>query len=406
MAGIGAEWRMGWRTVAAAGLGAATGLSLFSYVSSLFIKGYVAEFGWSRGEIAMTGIGTMIAGLSAPLIGRLADAIGIRTVIALSALGYAGACLGLASLTGDIRIYCLCMFLLVFCGLGATGLTWTRAISAAFERSRGLALSIALSMVSVTAVLLPPAMNAVMEANGWRAGWLLLGAVGLGATVLALFLLPAVHAARAPPRTTTTTGAASLAEAARHPAFWAVVGGMFLVNIPSGGLMNQMAALVSDKGFAGGDIALVLSAFAACVFVGRLVAGACLDRFPAHWVAFVTMAAPAIGCVILALPVVSLAGVVIGIGLAGLSQGAEGDVGPYVVARVFGLSAFGAINGCISAATVVGTAVGILLFGRTFDAFGGYHVALWIGAVSFLSGAVLFLGVAARGRPVAVRSAS
>ena len=395
-----AEWRLGWRTLLAAGIGSATGLILYSYIVSRFLKHHVAEFGWSRGDAALASMATLAAGLLAPFIGRLADRIGIRVVIGVGALGFAGATLGLSTQSGVLWHYYGLIFLLVFFGLGTTSITWARAVSGAFDRTRGLALSVALSGVVISAALMPMALNAMIETQGWRAGWLLVGGVALAGAALALVLLPA---AVGRPRKDNASQALELASALRTRAFWCLVVGMFLINIPSGGLMNQMAALVSDKGFSGAQVATVMSAFAASVAIGRLIAGVCLDRFPPSMVAFTAMALPAVGCLMLLGDGAILWAVIAGIVLAGISQGAEGDIGPYIVSRYFGLPGFGVIMGFVNAGVAAGTACGGILFGQTHDLRGDYDLALWIGAGCFLAGATLFLGMALGGRrPVSI----
>jgi MFS family permease len=388
--GTGAEWKAGWRAVLGAGLGTATGLSLFAYLTSLFIRHYASDFGWTRGEIAASAMGTLAAGLLAPLIGRLADIHGLRPVALASITGFSLTCVAMALQPGDIRVYWLLYFLLVFTGMGTGSITWARAVGNAFDIGRGLALSIALAFVTVTAAIMPPILQWVIDDHGWRAAWLVLGGLCFGAGVIGLLVLPAQ------PKPDPVLAKASMAPVARTPAFWLAVLGMFLINVPSGGIMNQMAALIADRGFDGDAAARVMSAFAVAVFVGRVVSGWCLDHFPARWVAFVSMAIPALGCLMLTSAGDALVAqaVLIGIVLAGLSQGAEGDVGPYVLARRFGLPAFGAMVGALGAATIAGTAAGAMLFGQTHDRTGTYDLALWIGAGCFLAGALCYLAIA------------
>jgi MFS family permease len=374
----------------AAGIGVATGLALFAYIASLFIRQYVADFNWTRGQIGLSAFATLAAGFSAPVIGRIADRHGVRTTIAVCTVGFGAVCIGMANQVGVLWHYYLLYFLLVAFGLGAGSVTWTRMISAAFEQSRGLALSVGLSLVTFTAMVMPPLLQSTIAAQGWRAGWLLIGALAVGAGAIALLIAPQ----RDPAPSRQALGVESLKRAARIPAFWLAVIGMYLINIPSGGLMNQMEPLLSDRQFAPTQAALIMSAFAAAVFVGRLVAGACLDHFPTRFVAFVSMALPAAGCLMLA----GQAGgafvlVAVGIALAGLSQGAEGDIAPYLVARRFGMAAFGGLLGALNTATVAGTATGSILFTQAHDRTGSYDVALYVGAVCFLAGALCYLAI-------------
>jgi MFS family permease len=386
------EWRQGWRSVAATGFGMATGISLYAYLTSLFLGPYNAAFGWTRGDVAGAAYFTLAGGLLTPFLGRLADRFGVRPVIVFCTLGFAAVCFGMANQTGSLPVYYGLVFLLVAFGMGTASVTWARIVSVAFERARGLALSVALSFIAVTAMVMPPALQGVIDAYGWRAAWLALGALCVVGAVVGLALAPRKERVRE-----HTMGVRSLAQAARMPAFWLAVLGMFLINIPSGGVMNQMAALIGDKGFAPADAAQVMSAFALSVIAGRFLAGFCLDRFPASIVAFVALALPAAGCILL----MDGAGaqvwiVALGIILAGMSQGAEGDIGPYIMAQRFGFSAFGGMVGAISAATAAGTACGTLLFGRTVTATGSYDTALWIGVGCFLAGALCYLALGFR----------
>lgn len=389
------EWRLGWRIVLAAGVGAAAGLILYPFIASLFIQHHTAAFKWTRGDASYASIASLIAGSLAPLVGRLADKVGVRPVIIIGAIGFAGACIGMSLQNGNIWLYYALTFLLVFFGLGTTSITWARTINAVFVRSRGLALSTALSSVTLTAAITPPLMNHVMETHGWRAGWVMLGAMAIAGSLLGLMLLPKVK-----PRPEATVNSFRLGEATRTPAFWLLVAGMFIINIPSGGLMAQMAALLGDKKLDGATVASVLSAFAISVFVGRLIAGFCLDRFPTQLVTFIAMGVPAAGCLMLLGPSAFMPLVIAGIALAGLSQGAEGDVGPFLIARYFGLKAFGALMGCVNAAVVTGTGIGGVLFAQTHDFTNSYDVALWAGAGCFLVGALCFamIGVSRRAR--------
>jgi MFS family permease len=356
----------------------------------MFIRQYAAEFGWTRGEIALQAMSTLSAGLLAPIVGRMADRFGVRPIIIASITGFALTCIGMANQTGDIRLYYVLYFLLVFFGLGTGGLAWTRFVSAAFDKSRGLALSVSLSLITFAAMAAPPAMQWIIAEHGWRMAWYALGALCFGMGLVALAIAPKKESVRGPSLGNVST----LKHAARVPAFWLAVIGMFLINIPSGGIMNQMNALISDKGFTDADAALVMSAFGLSVLIGRLIAGLCLDRFPTGLVAFVSMALPALGCALLT----SLGGgvvvaVIAGIVLAGLSQGAEGDIGPYLVAKRFGFGAFAGINGALGAATIAGTAGGTILFGRSFDSTGNYDFALWVGAAAFIAGALCYLAI-------------
>jgi hypothetical protein len=74
-------------------------------------------------------------------------------------------------------------------------------------------------------------------------------------------------------------------------------------------------------------------------------------------------------------------------------HGADGDVLPYLISRLFGLKAYGEVYGSLLILGLFGTAVGIVGFGRLHDATGGYTVALAIGAGGMVAAGLLFLSL-------------
>ena len=92
-----AEWREGWPVVMGAALALGTALPVWNYVSSLFVAPMTAEFGWTRGQLASASASAFLGSLAAPLIGKLADAVGSRPVLLGGLAGYAAAFVALAA---------------------------------------------------------------------------------------------------------------------------------------------------------------------------------------------------------------------------------------------------------------------------------------------------------------------
>jgi predicted MFS family arabinose efflux permease len=400
----GAEWRRGWPLVAAAMIGIGTGPGLFQNLSSLFTTGMVDEFGWSRGEIATAaGIG-LLGGVAVPFLGRLADRIGVRPVIigAMLLLGFAY--IGLAAIGGEIWQYQLLILCLALSVPGTSALVYGKLIGAAFVAHRGLALGIATSGISITTLVLPPIIGAVIAAYGWRGGFVALGVL-TAAIALPLVLFALRGRAAAPTRPDPEEAAATHpvegltgAEARRDGRFWRLAMTALLINLATIGLVTQLVPFGLDRGLSAGQAALLLASFGASQVVGRLAIGFLVDRFRPQWMAAGAAMISSFAFLALQVEQPGFAFVMFAVFAAGLMNGAEHDLMPFFGVRLFGLRAFGEVYGTLLMIALIGTASGIVGFGRLHDATGTYSIALAIGTAALALAAVLFLSL--RDRPL------
>lgn len=390
------EWRGGWSTVIAAALASGFGPGLFQNLSSLFTPGLEASFGWSRGEIA-TAAGIALAGaLVAPFVGRFADRFGVRPVIVGSAAMLAAGYLTLAMVGGAFWQYQLAILLLVLAVPGTSSLVYGKLIAARFVHQRGLALAVATSGLAFTTMLVPPVLGLVIGGYGWRAGALALGATGIA--VLPLVLLALRGAPTGPTRPTPESAAANLpaegftaAEARRDSRFWCIVGGAVLVNMATTGLVTQIVPLGIELRLSALNAAVLLTAFGASAIVGRVVVGYLVDHMKPQPVAAAVALVSALAFLGLAAEPQGFAAILLLVFFAGLMNGAENDLLPFLAARLFGLRAFGEIYGSAMPLGLLGTGIGIVGFGRLHDTFGNYRVALLVGSAALMLAGVCFL---------------
>ncbi len=378
------EWRVGWPVVIGTALGLGTGHSLYNFVSSLFVLPLSNEFGWTRGEIATATAAGLVGVFAAPLIGRLADRYGVRPVITLSIIGLALAYAALASMQGQLYVFYISIALLGISGLGTTGITYTRVIVGWFERSRGFALGVSLTGVSLFAAFVPPLLSALIGESGWRAGYLLLASMAL------LIGLPAMLAlVRERPsislkvKTTTPTPWRAIFTA---PPFWLLLIGMIAINVPGNGMLGQLQPLLTDRGLGMQQAALMLTVYAISVLVGRLVLGYLLDRISAPVISAISVTLPAIGAAALIGDSTTILTASIAVALLGLSQGVEMDLTAFFIARFFGMHHYSMLFAAIISGLVIANATGALMFGRIYDATGSYDTALAIGTALFVIG--------------------
>ncbi|MGH6950601.1 MAG: MFS transporter [Vitreimonas sp.] len=406
-AGDIAEWRGGWRVVLGAAAGMGTGVALYIYVSSIFIGPITREFGWSRGDLALGGMISFVVGAVAlPLIGRALDRFGFRRIVLVCMPAMAGVYLATAMMPAVYWFYIVLVAIGGVFGGGTAGIVYMRPVIATFNRQRGLALGLATAGTSIAAMLAPPLLAWVIATAGWRAGFFTMAVLTAGVGLpLALALIGRARESvvRAVDELGETVAAQTpdvpLREAVRGARFWLLALALMAINIPGAGVLGQLAPLVGDLGMGDGEVALVMSVYAAGLLMGRLLTGFALDRLPAWQVGAVTTIVPAIGILMLMTPSPSFALAALAVALIGMQQGAELDLFGFFVSRSFGLTHYGAIYGSIAMAGALSTATALLLFGEIHDATGSYDIGLKIGAAMFCIGALAFTAIGRTGQP-------
>jgi predicted MFS family arabinose efflux permease len=348
------------------------------------MKALQAQFGWTRSQVSL-GPTVLIAalGLASPLVGLAADRWGERALIAPCLVILALFFAGLSRLGPDISQYYLAVAAMAVIASGSSTPTFTRVLTATFDKARGTALGIGLVGTGLASTLAPPILSRVIADHGWRAGYLALALTVAAATPVILLLLGRG------PRTVVRSAAgegAELGEALRDPIFWSLAAAFFLVALASPGLIVHFVPLLTDQGVSPAVAAALASAIGLCIIVGRVTTGLIIDRRFAPRVAAALMAVSAAGFLVLALGGARMA--LAGAAAVGLSFGAEVDLIGYLGSRYFGLRSYGKIYGLLYAACLAGTALSPLAYGWVVDRSGSYRPML-IAAAGLLGVAAL-----------------
>lgn len=387
------EWRAGWRTVLAAGLGMAAGVSLFATAFGFFVVPLQHAFGWSRSQLATVSLAFFTSSLTMPLVGVLLDRWGSRVFVVIGAVAFTAIYVAFALNPGKQWFF---YALLVGIGLLAAPCTmptvFARPIVNQFNISRGLALGIGLSGSYGMIVILSPVLQHVIGEYGWRLGFGLLAGMSLvlGLTASALLGNQAGGGKAASPPSPLPRGE-GLALAVRDPRFWLLAVAMVISNIPVGGVISQLQPMLSDKGVPGTTAAMLGSVYAMAILVGRMGAGFLLDRFWPPLVGAGSLIAPAIGLLLFAGDSQSLPMFVVSLSLIGFAHGAEGDLASFFAARYFGVRAFGSIMGVFALLIGVSIALGGMIFAQAFDHLHSYAAALWVSAAAMGAAASMLL---------------
>ena len=390
-----AEFAGGWKVLAACALGAGAGVAAIAFYSlGAFIEPLGREFGWSRAQVtgaaAFLSIGFVVMGVP---VGSAADRFGARNVALVSQGLLVFALAALSLITAQVWTLYAGYFLLAVLGAGTLPITWTRTITGWFVKGRGLALGLSLIGTGLLGMLLPSYVTWLDQHVGWRGAYLGLAVLPLLGMPLALRYF---HESRDRAANAATSGGLPPAEwgyglgaVMKTRRFWQMSIAFALAAAAIGAINVHTFPLLTDRGIDRGTAAALAGLVGLTVTAGRLVTGYFLDIFPAAKVAFVMLAAPALGCGVLVVAGDNLWLCSMSIVLVGFVAGAEHDIVAYLTARYFGRRHFGAVFGLFYALYTLGSGLSPALAGKVFDVTGSYDLALYAGVPIFLVAAVL-----------------
>ena len=384
------ELRRGWPTILAAALGVSVGLTgLPFYTFGTFIKPLGDSFGWLRSEIAL-GMLFLSAGtvLTGPLIGMLIDRFGVRIVALPSLIGLAIGFVALSQAGPSLSSYYAGWLLVALLGCATTPLAWTRAIGMHFDQARGLALGLALTGTGFAGIFGPIAMQRVLAAYDWRAGYL-----AMAAFVVLVVLPIAALGLRGERGGTTGKPLAARAgmrwqQALATRSFWVIAASIFLMIMAQASATVHFVPMLTDGGLPPAVAASTLGLLGVSIIVGRVVVGLLVDRVHAPRVASLFFVLPALALALLLWRIDATTARTAAV-LLGLAAGAEVDLLAYLVSRYFGLKAYGVIYGAQLSAFGIGAGLGPPLTGLVYDSTQSYSAALIAGICLFLAGAAL-----------------
>jgi MFS family permease len=341
-----------------------------NFAFAVFIKPITEDLGIGRATLLGATFIASIAGTCvAPFFGKAIDYFGLRRVhlpmILLFALGTA-----LLALLQPAFWFMVMLFLLHgLPGQGQSPVGYSKALTAWFDKDRGLALGIAIAGVGLGVAVIPPFANYMIQHYGWRWAY-----VAMGVAIVVLAFIPTWLFERDPPIPPERAHSAQqapgimLREAVKTWRFWAMTIGFFVAIVAINGTLTQVVALMTDRGEPLKDAIFALSMSGIALTGGRIVSGFCLDRFHGPYVACTFFLFAAIGVVLLAADISPFYGTM----LCGLGIGAEVDLMAFLVSRYFGIRAFGAIYGLMFAIFSFGVGFGPFLMGVAHDYMHSY----------------------------------
>jgi MFS family permease len=222
---------------------------------TVFLKPISESFGWDRAQVVSVYSLTWLAGgLMAPVIGRLFDRFGPRTVYSLGLFLIGGAFL-VASWAQTLWQLQLSIGLCVGIGVAFVGNVPNSILLGRWFGPRlPTAMAFVYSAMGAGVLVLLPASQLLIDHVGWRGAYQLFGIVTLG-LLLPLSLLPwRLFASGAPDLARKANaefvdGDWTLSSAMRHHAFWALFSTFFFTAVGMYAISAQIVAYLIDAGF-------------------------------------------------------------------------------------------------------------------------------------------------------------
>ncbi len=393
---------------------------------SLFFSPIIDEFGWDRGVTAGAfSFGFLVSAVLSPLMGKLMDRTGPRTVMELGVV-LMGIGLLIAPLTTQPWHLYLTIGVLVGSGsvcLGYSG--QSLFLPNWFVRRRGLAVGIAFAGVGIGSITLLPWVQSMIDGAGWRQASLAMGILILVVLAPLNLLLrkrpediglrpdgdaaPLPGGATAPSNIVDATWAATdwtLSRALGTARFWWLALGYFCGLYVWYAVQVHQTKYLVEIGFGSTAAAWALGLVSLLGIPGQIALGALSDRIGREWIWTISCIGFAVCFAALialeAAPTLLLVYLMVAV-QGFLGYGLTSVMGA-VVAEIFAGRHFGTIFGTVMFVALAGGAAGPFVTGLLHDLLGNYRAAFMIGIVlSAVSAAAIWLAGPRQIRAVAGR---
>ncbi|MGQ9571693.1 MAG: MFS transporter [Dehalococcoidia bacterium] len=414
----------GWWIVIACASVVLFGGGTFFYSFSALVRPLEDEFGWKRALIAAGfSIRTWMGGMSAPVVGYLADRLGPRRVL-IAGVFLVGSGFLLFSQTRSVWTFFAAVIVIAL-GMSACGPAVTQtAVAHWFTKKVGRAMAI-MSVGTGISGFMAVVTVTLISAFGWRTALVILGVIlwaicfPMALTVRNrpqdMGLLPdgeRLAPSDDPPSgqkdpALQTDGLAAITvesvaegltvrQALRTRAFWLLAIAITLLQMGSLGVIAHGIAFLQDEvGFSGQGAALAAMGLPIASLPGRLAFGWLADYVDKRWVLAATCFLQGLGILAFA-NIYSFWQAAMFLMIFSPAWGGYIAVRPALQADYFGVRAFGAIQGLLFFIGTIGGVIGPVFAGAVYDAGRSYRPAFLLLGVIAMAGAA---GLAMLKRP-------
>lgn len=378
---------------------------------SVFTDPLTDTTGLSRVQLSVAYlIGTGASGFLLPLSGRVLDRYGSRVVALAATLGLAATVTALSfvgpmSTPAGMTVMSVGFGCLRFTGQGLLTLSSRTMVAQWFDRRRGVVTAVSGVFMSFAFAASPAILLALVDLDGFRTAWRILGAflvLVMGTVIVVLFRVSPEASGlvidggpdpdgdiHAPPSLPIGGDAdATRADAVRDIRFWAMTVPVIALASTGTALTFHIIDFGTEVGVDEDSIVRIFVPIAFVTVPVTLIGGWLVDRISPLVVAIVM----SIGQVVMYLAVPHLdstVGAATAIAAWGVSQGCFGPLTSAGIPRVFGRRHLGAIAGLQMSGMVIGSAIGPALFAVLESVSGTYETALTVSLVMPIGGLLL-----------------
>ena len=359
---------------------------LVPYTFGYLISAPAEAMSWERTEFASAiSVYMLVLLVLLPFAGRVVDLIGARLAASGSLFAMAAVFSGIGFTLNDLKGLHIGYGILAIAAVGASPLSYARAITSFFDRRRGLALGVALCGVGLGTALLPVYVRACIEWGGWRAGF-----YGISA-LLAFIVAPLVWflvRERTDPNVTAhhdVQDRGAFIASVSTGRFWKMLASVFLLGLGISGIVPLLPGILEERQAPEQVAVRIQMVLGISSIVGRLAGGWLMDRIFAPWVSMAAASAAIVGMLLmLQVGEWGMVAALVGVGL-GLATGMESDVIAYLSSRYFPRSVFSSILGILVAGYIAGAAIGPVAFAYG-EQLAGARVFVLISALLVIGG--------------------
>ena len=374
-----------WRVAggAAIGLLVAFGPAMFASFG-LYVKPLSAEFGWSRTQIsAVLAISSVIGACGTPFLGFVLDRFGSRPIILIGSVALPAALLVVPILPASYAAFLAVGALLGLVSVITSPAPYISLLPQWFSQKLGIAVALAMFGSGLGQFGLAMIHGELLSTHSWRTAWtccaLIVAIVGITNAWLNARDRPEVLASRKAGLMNDIPGV-PLRAALSTTAFWSAAVAFFFVQLITTAMLTHFAPLMSDRGWAVADAAKLVGMIGIFSLMGRIMSGALLDRFGFGPLGLMIFPLQCVGCLVLIggggghMPLLAAACI-------GIAYGVEADMLPWMLRHTFGLRCFGRLYGIAFGVVQLGSMLGPLILGYSFDHGGSYRMGLQVLAV-------------------------